>query len=72
MAGTFERVLGRPVPVNCVPLGQPVPGVFEYVVPVLAGFDMYDSPMDMSEIAPRYGVALTAVEEFARQMAAQG
>ncbi len=60
----YERVLGKSIPVQSVHPGVPVPGVPEAVWGLAAGFDTFDSPMDMTETARAFGVKLTSLEEF--------
>ena len=66
----YERVLGKAIPVRSVRPGEPVPGLPEAVWGLAAGFDMYDSPMDMTETARTFGVKLTSLEEFVRRSVA--
>jgi hypothetical protein len=65
----FERALGRPIEQHGVPADQPIPGVPEQIHALLASLDIYDSPMDISETAKAFGVRLTSVADYARQMA---
>lgn len=66
----YERVLGRPVPVQSVRPGEPMPGLPEAVWGLAAGFEMFDSPIDMAETASTFGVRLTSLEEFVRRSVA--
>jgi len=67
VVATFERVLDREVPVQYVSLGEPVPALPEGMMQqAMAGMEMYDSPLDMTEAARTFGVELTTLEEFAR------
>ena len=63
----YERVLGKHIIVQSINPGVPVPGVPEAVWGLAAGFDTFDSPMDMTETARTFGVKLTSLEEFVRQ-----
>ncbi len=63
----YERVLGRSIPVRSVRPGEPLPGVPEAVWGIAAGFERYDSPVDMSETARTFGVRLTPFEEVVRR-----
>jgi len=47
-----------------------VPGIPDAIHPLLASFDTYDSPLDTSELARSFGVRLTSIDEYARQIAA--
>jgi uncharacterized protein YbjT (DUF2867 family) len=64
---TFERVLDRPLGSRGVRPGEPVPGIPDQVLPLLASFDAYDSPMDTRQLADDFGVRQTSLEDFARQ-----
>lgn len=46
----------------------PIPSLPESMASLLAGFELADSVVDMSERVSAFGVKLTTVEEFARQM----
>ena len=62
---TFERVLGRPLRFRGVPPGEPVPGIPDQVLPLLASLDTYDSPMETRQLAAEFGVRQTSLEEYA-------
>jgi NADH dehydrogenase len=71
----YERLLGRKITVNHVAPMQPVPAFSEHpsganLLPVFASFDMFDSPMDMTEIVRTFGIKLVSIEEFAKNMIA--
>ncbi len=70
IVAVYERALSRKITVNHVAPGQSVPGLSEELVALLTGFDMYDSPINMTEITRTYGVKPTSVEEFAKNMVA--
>ena len=70
IVATFERVMGREIPVRFVSAGEPVPGLPETVVGLMAGMETYDSVLDTSGLARTFGVELTTVERFARVMLA--
>jgi uncharacterized protein YbjT (DUF2867 family) len=63
----FEGALGRPIQVNNVQPGQPLPGLPPFMAELMAGFGRYESIVPMDEIAPRFGVQLTSLEEFVKQ-----
>ena len=65
----YERVLGHQIPVRSVAPGETVPGLPPTIVPVLAGMDTYDSPLDTTETASTFGIQLTSLEEVARRSA---
>ncbi len=62
---TFEKVLGRKIPLNTVAHGQPVPGLPDPVAQFLSANEVYDSVIDTTEVAKTFGVRLTSLEEFA-------
>lgn len=68
VVATYERVLGRTIPVNFVAPGQPVPGLPEFMAGMLASFEMYDSPVNMAETARTFGIKLTSLEESVRRL----
>ncbi|WP_162252870.1 hypothetical protein [Arthrobacter sp. Soil782] len=45
-------------------MGEPVPGMPEFIVPLLTALETYDSPMDMTGMAETYGVKGTSLREF--------
>lgn len=67
-AGVFSRVLGRGVAVQSVDPGTPIAHLPDMMVAMLAGFDMRESVIDTAPLAGTFGVPLTSVEAFARQM----
>ena len=71
-ARAYERALGRPVPVESVPPGSPLPGLPDIVSGIAAAFDSYDSVIPMAETSAAFGVTLTGVEDFARDRVAAG
>jgi NADH dehydrogenase len=68
VVATYERVLGRRVPVRWIASGElvpdlpPVPGLAELVSGLLAWLDTFDSEVDMAETARTFGVTPTPVE----------
>jgi NADH dehydrogenase len=73
----YERALGRPIPVHTIAPGSllpdlpPVPGLTEVISGVTAALETFDSPIDMRQTAPHFGVALTSVAEVVNQAIAQ-
>jgi uncharacterized protein YbjT (DUF2867 family) len=65
----YERVLARPIAVQSVAPGDPLPNLSPGAQAMAAAFDTFDSPVEMSELAQQYGVSLTPLEAFVRQMA---
>jgi len=64
----YERLLGRKIVVNHASPGQPIPDYPEYLVSLLPSFDMFDSPIDMTDFVRTFDIQLTSVEEFAKKM----
>jgi NADH dehydrogenase len=70
VVATYERVLGRPVPVEFVAMGEPIPGLPGPMPEMLAGMETYDSAIDMDEIARTFNVPMTSLETFVREQVA--
>ncbi len=66
MVATYERVLGRPISVRFVAIGEPVP-LPDPMPSLMAGMEAYDSAVEMEEIARTFGVPLTRLETFVRE-----
>jgi uncharacterized protein YbjT (DUF2867 family) len=66
---TYERVLERPIPVEFVAMGDPVP-LPDPMPSILAGMETYDSAIEMEEIARTFDVPLTRLETFVREQVA--
>lgn len=59
----------RPIEVRSVAPGEPLPNLSPGAQAMAAAFDTYDSPIEMEQLAARYGVTLTPLESFVRQTA---
>jgi NADH dehydrogenase len=70
VVATYERVLGRSIPVEFVAIGEPVPGLPDPMPALLAGMETYDSIVEMEEIARTFDVPLTTLETFVREQVA--
>ena len=70
IVATFERELGRDLPVHTIAPGESVPGLPEMVSQLLATLETYDSPLDITEIADTYGVRPTTLADFVRDLIA--
>ena len=74
----YEHLLGRKITVNHVAPMEPVPAFSEgefapfsaNLLPIFASFDMFDSPMDMTELESNFNINLITVREFAQKMVA--
>jgi uncharacterized protein YbjT (DUF2867 family) len=71
VVAAFELELGRPVPVQTVPLGQPVPGMPEMLSGFLAMLETYDSKLDMGDLPARYGVVPTTLRTWVHNFVQQ-
>ena len=69
VVSTYERVLGRPISIEFVAIGEPVP-LPDPMPWILAGMETYDSAIEMDEIARTYGVTLTRLETFVGEQVA--
>jgi uncharacterized protein YbjT (DUF2867 family) len=67
VVSAFEQVLGRPVPMETIPIGQRLPGLPDFVTDLVTMLEMYDSPIDMRETASIYGVEPTPLISWIRQ-----
>lgn len=70
VVATYERVLGRSIPVEYVAMGDPVPGLPEPMPEMLAGMETYDSVVEMEETSRTFDVPLTTLERFAQEQVA--
>jgi len=61
---TFERRIGREIPVVSLAPGQPLPGLPDIVSGLMTGLDTYDSVIEMAATARAFGVQLTTVDQF--------
>jgi uncharacterized protein YbjT (DUF2867 family) len=70
VVGTYERVLERPISVQFVAIGEPIPGLPDPMPGILAGMETYDSAIEMDEIARTFDVPLRTLETFVREQVA--
>jgi uncharacterized protein YbjT (DUF2867 family) len=70
VVATYERVLGRSIPVEYVALGEPVPGLPDPMPDMLAWMETYDSVVEMEETSRTFDVPLTRLETFVREQGA--
>lgn len=64
VVAAFEHELGQPVRVQTTAVGEPISGIPDTMLPILAGLATYDSPIDMGGLPGAYGVALTPLADF--------
>ncbi len=62
----FSGVLGRKIPIQTVPPGEPVPGLPDFVAELLTSLELYESPLDMSELSQTFAVKTTSLQDFVR------
>jgi NADH dehydrogenase len=67
----YEDAAGREFPVRSVAPGEPIPGLPELVWGFAAALETFDSIIPMEDVARRFGVTLTSVQDFARARLAQ-
>lgn len=63
-----ESVVGRDVAINYIAPGEPLLGLPPLVTAMAAQFETYESVIDMSRVAAGFGVQLTPLEDFLRDM----
>jgi uncharacterized protein YbjT (DUF2867 family) len=68
VVATFERTIGRPIPIESYAPGAPIPGFDDFVVAGLTATEMQSTVIDMAETVQTFGVRQTRVEDFARRM----
>jgi uncharacterized protein YbjT (DUF2867 family) len=61
------QALGRPLEVERLQPGEPLPGLPAEVGELMAAMETYDSEVEMGEVARRFGIVLTPVEAFVRR-----
>jgi len=66
VVATFAEVLGREIPVQTVPPGEPVPGLPDFVAELLASLELYESLVDMRELSRTFEVETTTLHDFVR------
>jgi hypothetical protein len=69
VVAAYERVLGRKLEVEWIAPGKAVPGLPGPMSQMLAGMETYDSPVEMTQTAKTWGIALTSIEQFIRRSA---
>jgi uncharacterized protein YbjT (DUF2867 family) len=67
-AAIYGKVLGKEIEVVSVEPGTPLPNLSPGAAAMAASFDFFDSPVEMSQTAAQYGVSLTSLDTFVRQM----
>lgn len=62
------RIIGQPLPVEYVHIGETVPLLPESMAQLLYSMEMYETHIDMTEISRAFNVKLTPTEEVIRGM----
>jgi uncharacterized protein YbjT (DUF2867 family) len=68
IVATAGQVMGTNLPVSYLALDGPVPYLPPGAGDLFTGMETFETYVDMSELAPAYGVKLTGLEEFLRGM----
>lgn len=72
VVATFERALGRELPVRFVAPGDPIPGLSEAEAALMAAMETFDSVIeDMAGLARTFGVELTPLEVVVARLIAR-
>ncbi|MBV8204159.1 MAG: SDR family oxidoreductase [Candidatus Eremiobacteraeota bacterium] len=71
IVAVYELFLGYPVVLQELPPGSALPGAPQFMSDMLAFMDTYESPINMTQTASDFKVALTPVETFVRESVAR-
>lgn len=66
VVGVAEGVVGRPLPVELVEPGSPLPGLPPLVAAMAAGFETYESVLDSGPLAAEFGIVPTPLDTWMR------
>jgi len=64
IVAAVEGVMNLEIPIRVVTTGGSIPGLPPAIVELAASLELYDSPIDMTQMAEEFGVRLTSVEEY--------
>ncbi len=67
IVAAVEKTIGYRLEVRHLGPGQSLPGLPAMVSELAWGTEMYDSPVDMTELAREFGIRPTSVEEYVRR-----
>lgn len=70
IVAAFAHELEHDIPVRTLPMGTRVPGLPDAVSGLLTALETYDSPIDSSTLAARYGLTPTPFADIAREAVA--
>lgn len=65
----FSDELDKQIPVHTVELGEPIPTLREFAASLLTALEMYDSPLDMTDLTRTYGISPTNMAAFVHDFA---
>ncbi len=68
VADRFATVTGRAVPVQTIPIGQPLPGHPDVVTGLATSLATFESPIPMEDTARTFGVSQTHIETVIHQI----
>ena len=75
IVAAHERALRQPIPVQWIRPGEllpdlpPAPGLTQLVSGLLAALELFDTPLDMTEISRTFGVTPTTIDELLNSVA---
>jgi NADH dehydrogenase len=78
VVAAYERVLGRSIPVQWIPMGEllpdlpPAPGLTEMLSGLMAALETFDTPLAMGEVSRTFGVTPTTIDDLLAEMQAPG
>jgi NADH dehydrogenase len=64
IVNTAGEIMGHPLPVNYVSAGDPIPTLPEAVVPLMYGFETYESYINMNAAMMLFNIQPTSLETF--------
>jgi uncharacterized protein YbjT (DUF2867 family) len=76
VVAAYERAFGRPIPVQWIPAGAPLPdlppapGLTELVSGLMAALETFDTPLEMSGLSRTFGVTPTTIDDLLATMRA--
>lgn len=63
VVATYERLLGRPLEVRFVPMGEPLPGYPDFISGFMNALETYDSVIETDALAQEFGVRQVSLEK---------
>jgi hypothetical protein len=62
----YERLLGPPIEVRYLPLGEPLPGYLDFITGLMNALETYDSDIDMQTVSQEFQVQQVPLESSIR------